>query len=76
LTHELTFKDSQTGIGLGWHLLNAKSTVIQHNGGTGGYRSVVCVDLERQIVVVVLTNNASEGGAVGFEVLKALYTLK
>ncbi|MEJ7559367.1 MAG: serine hydrolase domain-containing protein [Pedobacter sp.] len=76
LTHVLTYKDEQASIGLGWHFLGGNPKIVWHNGATGGYRSLVCVDLERHIVVVVLTNNASTGDTVGFEVLKALHPLK
>jgi CubicO group peptidase (beta-lactamase class C family) len=76
LTHVLTYKEDQTSIGLGWHFLNGDPKIVQHNGITGGYRSLVCVDLERNIAVVVLTNNASNGDRLGFEVLKALQSLK
>jgi CubicO group peptidase (beta-lactamase class C family) len=76
LTHQLTFKDEQNSIGLGWHFYNGDTKIIQHSGGTGGYRSLVCVDLALNIVVVVLTNNTSSGDAVGFEVIKAIHQLK
>jgi CubicO group peptidase (beta-lactamase class C family) len=76
LTHVLTYKEDQASIGLGWHFLGGNPKIVWHNGATGGYRSLVCVDRERNIVVVVLTNNASNGDTVGFEVMRALSALK
>jgi CubicO group peptidase (beta-lactamase class C family) len=44
-------------IGLGWHMLQRGSrTIIWHNGGTGGYRSFIGFDPERDVGVVVLSN--------------------
>jgi len=76
LTHEITYKDDQNTIGLGWMFLNGDANLPQHNGATGGYRSLICMDLEKKIAVIVLTNNSSTGDALGFEVLKALQQLK
>jgi CubicO group peptidase (beta-lactamase class C family) len=76
LTHEITYKEDQNTLGLGWHFLNGNSNLPQHGGATGGYRSILCADLEQNIVVVVLTNNSSTGDALGFEVLKVLQKLK
>jgi len=72
LTHQVTFNDSTNILGLGWHFLSGDQKVIQHGGGTGGYRSMICVNLDRQLSVVILTNNASTGDALGIELIKAL----
>lgn len=76
LTHEITYKDDQNTIGLGWMFLNGDANLPQHNGATGGYRSLICMDLEKKIAVIVLINNSSTGDPLGFEVLKALQHLK
>jgi len=44
--------------------------------GTGGYRSMICVDAEKQLTVVVLTNNATTGDSLGIELIEALKTIK
>jgi CubicO group peptidase (beta-lactamase class C family) len=75
LTHEVTYKKDET-IGLGWHFIDANPKIVQHSGATGGYRALVCADLEHNMVVVVLTNNSSSGDALGFEIVKALGQLK
>ncbi|RZL10492.1 MAG: class A beta-lactamase-related serine hydrolase, partial [Pedobacter sp.] len=61
LTHEITYKDDQNTIGLGWIFLNGDANLPQHNGATGGYRSLICMDLKKKIAVIVLTNNSSTG---------------
>jgi CubicO group peptidase (beta-lactamase class C family) len=58
LTHQITYDHGSNVIGLGWQYLPDNRRLLQHSGGTGGYRSIVCVDLDRNIVVIVLTNNA------------------
>ncbi|MEM8534494.1 MAG: serine hydrolase domain-containing protein [Chloroflexota bacterium] len=52
----------QTGnqVGLGWHikaLPEGRSTILWHNGGTGGYRSYMGLVKQQEIGVVVLSNN-------------------
>ena len=49
-------------IGLNWFILRAGSdTVLQHNGGTGGYRTFAGVEPGKHIAVVVLTNSGGSG---------------
>jgi CubicO group peptidase (beta-lactamase class C family) len=76
LTHRVTFDDGTNIIGLGWLYLADDRQVLQHSGGTGGYRSMICIDPVKQITVVVLTNNASTGDALGIELIEALKTIK
>jgi len=48
-----------TGIGLGWHQSARDGHAVWwHNGGTGGFRSVVALDRETGHGVVVLVNTA------------------
>jgi CubicO group peptidase (beta-lactamase class C family) len=73
LAHQGTFKDDINTVGLGWHYIqNEPDAVLQHTGGTGGYRTAICVNLNRSLVVVILTNNASTGDALGIELTAAL----
>jgi hypothetical protein len=37
---------------------------------------MICVDPQKQLTVVVLTNNATKGDAVGIELIEALKALK
>jgi CubicO group peptidase (beta-lactamase class C family) len=76
LTHQVTFDDGTSIVGLGWHYVADDKNVLQHGGGTGGYRCMICVDPQKQLTVVVLTNNATKGDAVGIELIEALKALK
>ncbi|MBY0574926.1 MAG: serine hydrolase [Undibacterium sp.] len=49
-------------IGLGWHKLTARgASIIEHNGGTGGFRSFVGFNPASKVGVVVLSNTGNEG---------------
>ena len=76
LTHQVTFNNGSAIVGLVWNCSADNQKVIQHSGATGGYRSNVSVDLNKQIVVVVLTNNASTGDMVGGDLLKVIQAIK
>jgi|1185.fasta_scaffold03676_2 D-alanyl-D-alanine-carboxypeptidase/D-alanyl-D-alanine-endopeptidase len=54
-------------LGLAWHIVNAPSgsTVIWHNGGTGGYRTFIGFDRARHAGVVVLSNSATSVDDIG-----------
>lgn len=59
LTREKTFSvNEDTDIGLGWHINHAEagSRWHWHNGGTGGYRSCMVIDVERKRGVIILSN--------------------
>ncbi len=71
LTQKTTFTQGQNTVCLGWHITAGKThTIIQHSGGTGGFRSFVGFDKERQMGVVVLSNSAEEVAMIGFGLLK------
>lgn len=62
LTHKKTFAvNERTDIGLGWHINNTQSgdQWHWHNGGTGGYRSCMAIDVKRRNGVIILTNVSS-----------------
>jgi CubicO group peptidase (beta-lactamase class C family) len=46
--------------------------VLWHNGGTGGFRSVLGCVKENEAGVVVLSNYARSVDAIGFRILEAL----
>lgn len=75
LTHRLTF-GQQTMIGLGWEYLPNAGTVLGHGGATGGYRAGMWIDLNNKIAVVVLTNNARNGGELADRLIKALQVMQ
>jgi CubicO group peptidase (beta-lactamase class C family) len=54
LSQKVTFESGQNIVGLGWHITKRKEhTIYQHSGGTGGFRTFVGFDKDRQIGVVV-----------------------
>jgi D-alanyl-D-alanine-carboxypeptidase/D-alanyl-D-alanine-endopeptidase len=62
----------QMKIGLNWHILTAfQRPLVWHNGGTGGYRSFIGMDPERQRGVVVLSNQSVAPDDIGFHLLDA-----
>ena len=76
LTHQSTFDDGINRVGLGWHYLTQdKDPVIQHTGGTGGCRTAICINLRTNLVLVVLTNNATTGDSLGLELMGELEKL-
>lgn len=76
LTHQTTLDDGINKVALGWHYLYADADpVIQHGGATGGYRSLICANLRKNIVLVILTNNATNGDALGLELMPFLEKL-
>jgi len=57
LTQTLTFQDGHTRIGLGWIVVSsAGDDILFHNGGTGGYRSYLAINVKKKIAVVLLSN--------------------
>jgi len=59
-------------IGLGWHIFR-ENGVLVHDGGTGGYSSLLALHPEKRIGVVVLANGSTEYvNAIGLGVMKRM----
>ncbi len=81
LTREETHKmDEHSAIALGWHI-NKKVTsepIFWHNGGTGGYRSCMAINIDNKRGVIVLSNvsafhkESSKIDNLSFDLLKTL----
>ena len=57
-------------IAMGWHVLTQTGPVLYwHNGGTGGYRTFLGMELGAKRAVVVLSNTALSNDDVGFHLL-------
>lgn len=57
--HRAESQKSAMFVALGWHVLNYRAgEIVWHDGGTGGYTSVVCFDRKHQIGLVALSNSA------------------
>jgi CubicO group peptidase (beta-lactamase class C family) len=73
LTHTVTFKTNDATLGMGWHYIKpGKDELLFHNGGTGGYKSYLAINLQKKFAVVILSNTTVSVDAVGNELMKKL----
>jgi CubicO group peptidase (beta-lactamase class C family) len=73
LTHTVTFKDSNATVALGWHYIKAgDEEILFHNGGTGGYRSYLGINLNKKTAAVILSNTAVSVDDIGNTLIKFL----
>lgn len=81
LTREETYKiNEDSAIALGWHINQkvAYEPIFWHNGGTGGYRSCMALNIESKCGVIVLSNvsafhqESSKIDNLSFDLLKML----
>jgi len=64
-------------IGMGWHIFNKYNTsVVWHNGGTGGYRTWAGFVKSKKSAVVVLCNTSFGVDDLGLHFLVADYPAK
>ncbi|MEJ7559927.1 MAG: serine hydrolase domain-containing protein [Pedobacter sp.] len=75
LTHKVSYEKGSNKIGLGWQYLDTHKNVLNHEGGTGGYFSSICIDLDEKIAVVILTNNTSNGHLLGKKLIVAIQAM-
>ena len=60
-------------IGLAWQILRPFGRpIVWHNGGTGGYRSLIALDPENQRGVVVLSNQSTSADDIGLHYARTL----
>lgn len=63
-------------IGLAWHIIKKyDSEIVFHDGGTGGYRSIIVFDRAKKMGVVVLSNSEIDINDVGLHLLNNKYEL-
>jgi CubicO group peptidase (beta-lactamase class C family) len=63
-------------IGLNWLIRTmSQDRIVWHNGGTGGFRTFIGFDPERQIGAVVLSNSAQGVDDIGFHLINAAVPL-
>ena len=68
--------DSTMAVGLGWHHMTRKGrTYVWHNGGTGGFRSMLAVDHAANRASVALGNSTVSNDAVAIALLDSTVTL-
>jgi len=74
MQHETGIPDLE--IGLGWHILKKSDTsIVWHNGGTGGYHSFIGFDPKARRGVVVLSNSSNDIDDIGRHLLVSQYPL-
>ena len=65
-----------TRVGLNWLTRTVgKDHIVWHNGGTGGFRTFIGFDPERQVGAVVLSNSAQSVDDIGFHLINAAVPL-
>lgn len=65
-----TNASSETKVGLGWHIYEyVNSSIIWHNGGTGGFRSFTGFTADGKRGVVVLGNSDESVDDIGLHIL-------
>ncbi|MGY3213342.1 serine hydrolase domain-containing protein [Mucilaginibacter sp. HD30] len=73
LTHQITFKNSDTPIALGWHIIKVGGVdYTYHNGGTYGSSSFLAFNTEKKLAVIVLSNASESTDALGTDLIKKL----
>lgn len=73
LTHIPTFTTQQATVAMAWHIIKpGKDEVLFHNGGTGGYRSYLAINLQKKFAVVMLSNTTISVDELGNALMKWL----
>ena len=73
LTHTPTFTSGNTTVALAWHYIKpGADEILFHNGGTGGYRSYLGVNLQKKFAVVMLSNTTISVDGLGNDLMKWL----
>ncbi|ACT93034.1 serine hydrolase domain-containing protein [Dyadobacter fermentans] len=71
LMQKTTFESETHQMGLGWRINADKNMAyFHHAGGTGGFRSFVGFDVQRQLGIVILSNAAQEVAPAGETILR------
>lgn len=71
LSHQPTFESKEQIMGLGWRVTVAnKRTYLHHSGDTGGFRSFVGFEQDKQFGIVILSNATEDVTAIGEEFFK------
>lgn len=67
--------NERTQLGLAWHLIrlaDGSDTLAVHDGGTGGYRSLIAFLRNKKIGVVILSNSDADVNEPGLSILASL----
>lgn len=73
LTHKITFTNSDSQVGLGWHIIKVDGvSYIFHNGGTEGSSSFLAYNVEKGLAVVILSNSGIGTDNTGVDIISKL----
>ncbi|MCH8347084.1 MAG: serine hydrolase [Proteobacteria bacterium] len=73
MSHEFQRNFGQGGMEIGLAWFTAKSSdgdILWHNGGTGGYRSYMAMNIEKNFGVLVLANSNDSSDLIGSSIIK------
>jgi len=71
LSHQPTYIGKDQSMGLSWRInRSGQHTYLHHSGGTGGFRSFVGFDTDRQTAIIILSNAAEDVTTIGERFLK------
>ncbi len=74
MLESITFQKDYKNVSLAWHLENPgkPGQIMNHNGGTGGFRTEIDICADKKMAVVVLCNSGAEtnASAAASEILK------
>lgn len=63
-------------LGLAWHIVSMNgSNIVLHDGGTGGYRSIIAFDKAAQKGIVVLSNSENDVNDIALHLLNDKFEL-
>jgi CubicO group peptidase (beta-lactamase class C family) len=72
LTHQITYSKTRK-LGLGWLLLTLNGDdYCWHNGGTGGCRSFIIFNSQKDIAIIILANTAISCDGLAIAILKSM----
>ena len=76
LVKQIHYQTDKQKIGLGWHFIN-KSDALLHDGGTGGFRSILIISPKQEKVIAAITNTESNAVTdIALHLLNEKYPMK
>ncbi|WP_214071687.1 serine hydrolase domain-containing protein [Mucilaginibacter sp. dw_454] len=73
LAHQITFNNGDSEVALGWHIIKVDGvSYIFHNGGTEGSSSFLAYNIEKGLVVVILSNSGASTDNTGVGIISKL----
>jgi len=76
LCHQKHVSSKRLDMGLGWIMNKMNNSVLWHNGGTGAFRTLLAIDIEKKLAAVALVNYPIFMDKIGLSVLENLQNKK